>query len=198
VTAHRLNRFEYNNTVPDLLDVNVLVADEFPPDPYGYGFDNVSDVLSVSPVLTEKYLKAAERAAKAAIQTGPPAKVLAVRYESQALGQQFHMHVQTVHDFPVEALYHLRVGWEQGEATGFHMTGRIFLDGKEILNQPIGRMPFPTVMEVLGPYKQVAREQTASYKRIFFKGPPTKSNRVEYNREILKRLAHRAYWSTHA
>ena len=137
VTAHRLNRFEYNDTVRDLLDVNLRLADDFPPDPYGYGFDNVSDVLTVSPILTEKYLKAAERAAKAAIQTGPPAKVLAVRYESQALGQQFHMHVQTVHDFPAEALYNLRVGWEQGEATGFHMTGHIFLDGKEILNLPI-------------------------------------------------------------
>ena len=31
-------------------------------------------------------------------------------------------------------------------------------------------MPYPTVMEVMGPYKQVPREQTASYKRIFFKG----------------------------
>ena len=228
VTAHRLNRFEYNNTVRDLLGVNVRLADDFPPDPYGYGFDNVSDVLSVSPILTEKYLKAAERAAKAAIQTGPPGKVLAVRYESQALGQQFHMHVQTVHDFPAEGLYNLRVGWEQGEAAGFHMTGHIFLDGKEILDLPIvfattqdrafyarnvaitqgphlieaqidvpagfhGRIPYPTVVEVMGPYKRLPREKTSSYKRIFFKGPPTMSNRIEYNREILTRLAHRAY-----
>jgi hypothetical protein len=48
VTAHRLNRYEYNNTVRDLLGVNLRFADEFPPDPYGYGFDNIADVLSLS------------------------------------------------------------------------------------------------------------------------------------------------------
>ena len=148
VTAHRLNRFEYNNTVRDLLGVNIRLADDFPPDPYGYGFDNVSDVLSVSPILTEKYLKAAERVAKAAIQTGPPGKVLAVRYESQALGQQFHMHVQTMHDFPAEALYNLRVGWEQGEATGLPHD-RAYFSGWQGDSEPADRLchhPGPGVL----------------------------------------------------
>ena len=72
VTARRLNRAEYNNTVHDLLGIDIRVADEFPVDPYGYGFDNNGDVLSLSPVLMERYLKAAERAANAAVPSGEP------------------------------------------------------------------------------------------------------------------------------
>src|SRR5262249_10960844 len=67
VTAHRLNRSEYNNTVRDLLGVDFHPADEFPQDDSGYGFDNIGDVLSLSPVLMEKYLAAAEKIARAAV-----------------------------------------------------------------------------------------------------------------------------------
>jgi hypothetical protein len=52
--------------------VNLRFADDFPPDPYGYGFDNIGDVLSLSPMLTEKYMKAAEEVAQAAIPLAPP------------------------------------------------------------------------------------------------------------------------------
>ena len=64
VTARRLNRVEYSNTIRDLLAVNFRATDVFPPDDSGYGFDNIGDVLSLSPVLMEKYLKAAEGIAK--------------------------------------------------------------------------------------------------------------------------------------
>jgi hypothetical protein len=67
VTAHRLNRSEYNNTVRDLLGVDFHPADDFPQDDSGYGFDNIGDVLSLSPVLMEKYLAAAEKVARAAV-----------------------------------------------------------------------------------------------------------------------------------
>ena len=49
VTARRLNRVEYSNTIRDLLAVNFSAADSFPPDDFGYGFDNIGDVLSLSP-----------------------------------------------------------------------------------------------------------------------------------------------------
>ncbi|HEX9366604.1 MAG TPA: DUF1592 domain-containing protein [Vicinamibacterales bacterium] len=71
VTARRLNRAEYNNTVRDLLGVDLRPADDFPQDDSGYGFDNIADVLSLSPALMEKYLIAADRVARAAI-FGPP------------------------------------------------------------------------------------------------------------------------------
>jgi mono/diheme cytochrome c family protein len=67
VTIRRLNRSEYNNTVRDLLYLNATPAEEFPSDDVGYGFDNIGDVLSVSPLLMEKYIQAAERLASAAI-----------------------------------------------------------------------------------------------------------------------------------
>ncbi len=67
VTARRLNRSEYNNTVRDLLGVNLDATADFPPDDSGYGFDTIGDVLSTSPLLMEKYFDAAETVAAAAM-----------------------------------------------------------------------------------------------------------------------------------
>jgi len=67
VTLRRLNRAEYNNTVRDLLGVDFHPADDFPSDDVGYGFDNIADVLSISPLLMEKYLNAAEQVVAKAI-----------------------------------------------------------------------------------------------------------------------------------
>ncbi|HEV3485706.1 MAG TPA: DUF1587 domain-containing protein, partial [Vicinamibacterales bacterium] len=67
VTARRLNRTEYNNTIRDLLGVDPRPADDFPQDDSGYGFDNIADALSLSPVLMEKYMTAAERVTRAAL-----------------------------------------------------------------------------------------------------------------------------------
>ena len=74
VTARRLNRTEYNNTIRDLLGVDMRPADDFPQDDSGYGFDNIADVLSLSPVLMEKYVAAAERVARVALFGPPPLK----------------------------------------------------------------------------------------------------------------------------
>jgi hypothetical protein len=60
-TARRLNRVEYRNTVRDLLGIDYNTQAEFPPDDTGYGFDNIGDVLTVSPMLLEKYLDAAKQ-----------------------------------------------------------------------------------------------------------------------------------------
>ena len=68
VTIRRLNRSEYNYTVQDLLGVDATHADDFPSDDVGYGFDNIGDVLSVSPLLMEKYMAAAEKLSKSAIR----------------------------------------------------------------------------------------------------------------------------------
>ncbi|GIW80836.1 MAG: filamin [Gemmatales bacterium] len=69
VTVRRLNRAEYNNTIRDLVGVDFKPAKDFPADDVGYGFDNVGDVLSLPPILMEKYLEAAEKIADAAILT---------------------------------------------------------------------------------------------------------------------------------
>ena len=67
VTVRRLNRAEYDNTVRDLLGIDVTLSDDFPSDDVGNGFDNQGEVLTLPPLLMEKYLEAAEKAAEAAV-----------------------------------------------------------------------------------------------------------------------------------
>jgi len=59
VTIRRLNRVEYRNTIRDLMGVDFNSEVEFPPDDSGQGFDNIGEVLTVSPLLMEKYVQAA-------------------------------------------------------------------------------------------------------------------------------------------
>ena len=72
VTLRRLNRNEYNNTIRDLFGVDYQPAADFPNDEVGYGYDNIGDVLSMSPILMEKYLRAAEEITAQAIRTDIP------------------------------------------------------------------------------------------------------------------------------
>ena len=85
VTIRRLNRIEYNNTIRDLLGVDFRPADDFPSDDVGYGFDNIGDVLSVSPLLVEKYLTSAERIAAAAVSANVVAKPVVERRQGKDL-----------------------------------------------------------------------------------------------------------------
>ena len=87
VTARRLNRVEYDNTVRDLLGVDLHPSDNFPQDDSGYGFDNIGDVLSLSPVLMEKYLAAAEKISRTAIFGIEPLKPTLVRLRSPERSQ---------------------------------------------------------------------------------------------------------------
>jgi hypothetical protein len=76
VTIHRLNRVEYNNTVRDLLGVTTRPADVFPPDDRGFGFDNVADVLTISPVHMQLYESTAESLVTAALAGAQRTKIL--------------------------------------------------------------------------------------------------------------------------
>jgi len=71
ILARRLNRNEYANTIRDLLGVRFRAAEEFPADDSVLGFDNIGEVLTVSPLLMEKYVYAAERIAALAIAADP-------------------------------------------------------------------------------------------------------------------------------
>lgn len=84
VTMRRLNREEYNNTVRDLFGIDFRPADAFPSDDVGYGFDNIGDVLSVSPLLMEKYLTAAEKISQAVIPT-PESRMKAQKFDLSKL-----------------------------------------------------------------------------------------------------------------
>ncbi len=85
VTIRRLNRAEYNNTIRDLVGIDFHPADDFPSDDVGYGFDNIGDVLSLSPILMEKYLKAAETISEQAIVAGPKARGPVVTWDGPKL-----------------------------------------------------------------------------------------------------------------
>ena len=67
VTLRRLNRFEYDRTIRDLVGVDMPLSADFPSDDVGEGFDNIGDVLSIYTLLMEKYLDAAEKVAEKAI-----------------------------------------------------------------------------------------------------------------------------------
>jgi hypothetical protein len=71
VTLRRLNRIEYRNTILDLMGVDFKADDEFPADDTGYGFDTIGDVLTVSPLLLEKYFHAAKAITTAAVPAVP-------------------------------------------------------------------------------------------------------------------------------
>ena len=65
--VHRLNRAEYGNAIRDLLDLEIDPASLLPADDSAYGFDNIADVLGVSPVLLERYLSAAGKVSALAV-----------------------------------------------------------------------------------------------------------------------------------
>lgn len=69
VTVRRLNRAEYRNTIHDLMGIDFNAEVVFPPDDTGFGFDNVGDALSLSPLLLEKYLQAATTIVEEAVPT---------------------------------------------------------------------------------------------------------------------------------
>ncbi len=68
VTMRRLNKTEYNLTIRDLTGLDLQLAKDFPSDDVGNGFDNIGDVLSLPPILMEKYLDAANQIATAVVK----------------------------------------------------------------------------------------------------------------------------------
>ncbi len=84
VTARRLNRVEYRNTIRDLMGFDFNAEAEFPSDDTGHGFDNIGDVLTISPLHLEKYLAAAETIVDKAVP-----KVARIMRERSASGREF-------------------------------------------------------------------------------------------------------------
>lgn len=83
VTIRRLNRTEYQNAVFDLLGVEYDTREVFPADDTGYGFDNIGDVLSISPLLMEKYIQAADEVVALALPEGAAAQVPRVEIDGR-------------------------------------------------------------------------------------------------------------------
>jgi Protein of unknown function (DUF1592)/Protein of unknown function (DUF1588)/Protein of unknown function (DUF1587)/Protein of unknown function (DUF1585)/Protein of unknown function (DUF1595)/Ca-dependent carbohydrate-binding module xylan-binding/Planctomycete cytochrome C len=122
VTIHRLNKAEYNNTIRDLLRIELKPAESFPDDDSGYGFDSIADVLAMPPVLVERYLMAADQVLDAAIVTAgaqpqktdlKPGSFEITQAVGRSLGHSVlflsNEEAKSGYDFPAEAEYIFRV-----------------------------------------------------------------------------------------
>jgi hypothetical protein len=133
-TLNRLNRTEYANTIRDLLALNIDVRDLLPGDDTGYGFDNIGDVLSVSPVLLEKYLLAAGKIARAAVGDANMQPTVQSFEVPHGLKQTDRMDAAlpvgsrggTVvkHRFPVDGEYEISINISRGRAENYLGLGR--------------------------------------------------------------------------
>ncbi|MFM7206162.1 MAG: DUF1592 domain-containing protein [Planctomycetaceae bacterium] len=102
----RLNRTEYQHTVDDLTGLAVPVADDLPADDTGYGFDTIGDVLSMPPLLVEKYLILAARVGDAVVETARVERVAGVAAYPAAVRRVFPLGPPP--DDPRLATEHLR------------------------------------------------------------------------------------------
>jgi cytochrome c551/c552 len=117
---HRLNRTEYANSIHDLLSVDADVTALLPVDDMSHGFDNMADVLSISPALMEGYIRAAGRISREAVGD-PAALALTTTYSiSRVTSQTRHVDgtpfgtrggLSVVHDFPADGEYIFKVGF---------------------------------------------------------------------------------------
>jgi hypothetical protein len=175
VTARRLNRAEYNNSVRDLLGVDFRPAEDFPQDDSGYGFDTIGDALSLSPVLMAKYLAAAEKVARTSIFGLEKLKPTVVRHQPpyregtdggdnsrflaalpftitdyDLTGLTLPSALHTMHTFPAEGDYEFRIDPEGNRprpSDPFQVA--IWIDGKQMQSVEFEATANPTAMEGL-------------------------------------------------
>jgi mono/diheme cytochrome c family protein len=152
-SIHRLNRAEYANAVRDLLSLDLDVAALLPPDEPAYGFDNIGEMLDVSPALLERYAAAAAEIATLAV--GDASDVVAgsrvfraaadhsqdKHNEGLPLGTSGGMAVKTT--LPLDGEYVIKIGLFKtnlGMIRGleFRRQLEIVVDGRRVLAEPIG------------------------------------------------------------
>jgi len=144
VTARRLNRNEYSNTIRDLLGVDFRAEKYFPTDDSGDGFDNLGEILTVSPVLMEKYLSAAERIARWAISTELPPKPIVDEYQQRdrKIRRVDMSTVEAVHRVEYAGDYTVRFGLPGERApAGKPVTLNLWMDGKLLTSRQIETKP---------------------------------------------------------
>ena len=151
-SPHRLNRAEYANAIRDLLALEVDPATLLPPDDSADGFDNNADVLSVSPVLLERYLSAA--ATISALAVGDPkiipgSETYRIRGDASQIGQDEALPPGTrgglmaLHTFPLDGEYVIKVKLLEinlGSIRGLEYEHQleVIVDGERVLLAPVG------------------------------------------------------------
>ena len=153
---HRLNRTEYANAVRDLLGVDVDSRALLPPDDADLGFDNMADILSMSPALLERYLSAARRISRRALGDpgGAPTTetyvVPKLRFQDRRMSEDLPFGsrggVAVRHHFPLDAEYDVRVRLRRqlyGYVRGLQRRQQleVRLDGRRVALFAIGGAP---------------------------------------------------------
>jgi hypothetical protein len=149
---HRLNRTEYGNAIRDLLGVTVDVTAMLPADDAAYGFDNIADLLGVSPVLLERYLSAAWKISGLAVGDKEAATVTDTYRIPPELSQYNHVEGLPIgtrggtvltHNFPLDGEYVLHAGlwsntthWVKG--IEYPNVFVVLLDGRVVHKVTIG------------------------------------------------------------
>ncbi|HEU5257301.1 MAG TPA: DUF1592 domain-containing protein [Vicinamibacterales bacterium] len=190
----RLIRAEYANAIRDLLDLHVDVNALLPPDDSAFGFDNIGDLLNVSPALLERYLAAADRVSMLAIgdpNTAPGSEVYRVRGDQSQSQHLEGLPLGTVggiavdHTFPLDGEYEFRVALARtnlSDIRGLEQSHQleIAVDGERVLIKTVGGeaetgRPGTTITEksdatdarlrVRVPIRAGSREVTATFVR---------------------------------
>jgi mono/diheme cytochrome c family protein len=152
VRPHRFNRAEYANAIRDLLALEVDAAALLPPDDSSYGFDNIADILGVSPLLMERYVGAAERIS--ALAVGDPSLTASSQMYRVSFDLPQHEHIEGLpmgtrggtavrHHFPLDGEYLIKlrlwktsVGYVRGLQTEHDL--EVSIDGRPVLQAPVG------------------------------------------------------------
>jgi hypothetical protein len=195
VAARRLNRAEYNNTVRDLLGIDIHPADDFPQDQAAFGFDVISDALSMSSALLEKYADAAERSVRTAVFGPPllkpsmthyplPVRLNDSRGTKPAIPDPAHYDLtglstlnaaHALHTFPVDATYSFRLvlnGHRPNQSMPAHVG--FWIDGKLIQEIEVDATDLEgQVREVRAKVAAGEHLLSASYLRQFHGLPPS-------------------------
>ena len=183
VTIRRLNRQEYDNTIRDLFGIDLKLAKTFPSDDVGYGFDNIGDVLSVSPVLFERYIDAADEIVRTVIASTDIEAAPRRQFE----GKRFPTRGQVTRDFTLEDAgeYVLRVrawGDQAGNQACFMLVG---LDGKPLRKELVRNdRNRPTDFEVTLDLKQGKHQLGVAFLNDFYLKSGPQGKKLDRNLNV--------------
>ena len=153
-TIHRLNRVEYANALRDLFGLQVDVSALLPADDEHHGFDNIAEVLSVSPTLIERYLSAAQRISELVVgdvSLRPKAETYSIpgaldQNDTVSIDLPFGSRggIAIEHNFPVDGEYIVRLDLRKQEYYYVRGLGQphqldIRIDGEQIGTFTVGR-----------------------------------------------------------
>jgi cytochrome c551/c552 len=135
---HRLNRAEYANSVRDLLNLEVNAEDLLPADDMSHGFDNMAEVLTISPTLMDAYIRAAGKVARLAVGDPTMSPVVETYHLGQSYSQLRHVEgtpigtrggLAVTHVFPADGEYIFR--------TTLHFTNNTYLFGSTMKGEQL-------------------------------------------------------------